>query len=65
MRPALLLLPLLLIVTAATAQTDLRARSVFAEGEDFTPSNADWVAGKGWADDIYTATSGDAVIGNG
>lgn len=65
MRPAILLLPLLLIVTAATAQTDLRARSVFIEGEDFTPSNAKWVAGKGWADDIYTATSGDAVIGNG
>lgn len=65
MRPALLLLPLLLLLTAVNAQTDLRARSVFAEGEDFTPSNADWVAGKGWADDIYTATSGDAVIGNG
>lgn len=53
-----------LLTTTVSAQTDLRSRSVFVEGEDFVPSNADWVAGKGWADDIYSATSGDAVLGN-
>ena len=47
------------------APTDLRSRSVFVEGEDFQPVGDDWKAGKGWADDIYTATSGDAVLGNG
>jgi len=46
------------------ANGDLRSRSVFVEGEDFQPVGQGWWAGQGWADDIYEATSGDAVLGN-
>jgi hypothetical protein len=63
-----LLLGLLLLASRALPAVDnatLRAHSVFVESEDFTPSNGDWKAGEGWADDIYSATSGNAVLSNG
>jgi len=43
----------------------LRRNSVFVEAEDFAPAGPPWRAGDGWADDIYDATSGDAVLANG
>ncbi len=48
----------------ACAAPSLRDVSVFIEGEDFEPDGPEWFVGRGWNDDIYTATSGDAVIGS-
>lgn len=47
---------------AAADVEALRQRSVFVEAEDFVPAGPQWRAGDGWADDIYDATSGDAVL---
>ncbi|MCX7598423.1 MAG: hypothetical protein N2512_06090, partial [Armatimonadetes bacterium] len=54
----------LLVAVPSHADSTIRARSVFVEGEDFQPVGQGWWAGQGWADDIYEATSGDAVLGN-
>lgn len=43
---------------------ELRRSSVFIEGEDFTPMGPEWRVGEGWYDDIYEATSGNAVLAN-
>ncbi|MBI2302867.1 MAG: hypothetical protein HYU66_28505, partial [Armatimonadetes bacterium] len=64
MRPAALVLATLLPLTLARADDALRRSSVFVEGEDFAPDGPGWSPGQGWNDDIYTATSGDAVLGN-
>jgi len=54
----------LALLLAVVAHAGIREQSVFVEGEDFTPTNDDWRAGDGWADDIYDATSGNAVLLN-
>ena len=66
MRPHFLLLwaVSLALWLPAAAHAGIREQSVFVEGEDFTPTNDDWRAGEGWADDIYDATSGNAVLLN-
>jgi len=46
------------------AVEELRRTSVFVEGEDFTPVGPGWRSGDGWDDDIYEATSNDAVLSN-
>ncbi len=46
----------------AAAIEALRRQSVFTEAEAFIPEGPAWRAGEGWADDIYDATSGDAVL---
>ncbi len=60
---------LTMVCTVAVAEVvdnaSLRQQSVFVEGESFSPTNGDWQAGAGWSDDVYTPTSGDAVLGNG
>jgi hypothetical protein len=61
----LIVLTCLLIAGQRAAQAGIRDLSVFVEAEDFTPTNDDWKPGEGWADDIYTATSGNAVLANG
>lgn len=63
MRLSLLFLALLSVGLGAL-HADISDRSVFLEGEDFRPGNGDWRVGDGWADDIYTATSGNAVLAN-
>jgi len=55
---------LLGLAAAVSADDELRRASVFVEGEEFEPVGAGWSAGDGWNDDIYEATSGDAVLGN-
>jgi len=62
---SLILLGLVTLSAVQAAPAALRDRSVFVEGEDFTPTNDDWQAREGWGDDIYTATSGNAVLANG
>jgi hypothetical protein len=68
--PGLAVTVLLLLATspaAAGAALDPEARrqaSVFVEAEDFAPVGNDWRPGDGWADDIYDATSGNAVLAN-
>lgn len=54
----------MLLSGLARGESAIRERSVFVEGEDFQPVGQGWWAGQGWADDIYEATSGDAVLGN-
>ncbi len=61
---ALALAGLLLCIALSHADEALRRKSVFIEGEDFEPVGAGWTPGQGWADDIYEATSGNAVLGN-
>ncbi|MBM3501452.1 MAG: hypothetical protein FJX74_22590, partial [Armatimonadetes bacterium] len=46
------------------ADEALRRSCVFIEGEDFGPTGDEWRPGQGWADDIYEANSGDAVLAN-
>jgi len=53
-----------LLTSASVADEALRRSSVFVEGEDFQPRGTEWRAGQGWADDIYEANSGDAVLAN-
>lgn len=48
----------------AIADEALRRASVFVEAEDFEPKSQVWRAGERWADDIYSPTSGDAVLAN-
>ena len=63
---ARLLLSLLAVQLPSLGLGDdaLRRSSVFVEGEDFEPVGEGWSAGEGWNDDIYEATSGDAVLCN-
>ena len=61
---AFLTLAFSLIPLVTHADDALRRKSVFVEGEDFAPIGTDWRAGEGWADDIYEATSGNAVLAN-
>ncbi|MBI3921077.1 MAG: hypothetical protein HY318_06635, partial [Armatimonadetes bacterium] len=42
----------------------LRKSSVFIEAEDFGPQTEVWKSGARWSDDIYSPTSGDAVLAN-
>lgn len=57
-----LLFSLWLIGLTGGLYAGIREQSVFIEGEDFSPSNEEWQPREGWGDDIYTATSGDAVL---
>jgi hypothetical protein len=66
---AILLATGCLAAGAATAPEEidndtLRRTSVFVEAEDFQPIGDQWKVGEGWADDIYSPTSGNAVLGN-
>jgi hypothetical protein len=49
---------------AVAAEESLRSASVFVEAEEFGPLSQVWRAGERWADDIYSPTSGDAVLAN-
>ena len=61
----LIVVTLAVFVGQHVAPAGIRDLSVFMAGEDFAPTHDDWQPGAGWADDIYTATSGDAVLANG
>ncbi|NCO37425.1 MAG: hypothetical protein COZ06_28310 [Armatimonadetes bacterium CG_4_10_14_3_um_filter_66_18] len=52
------------LTTGVAAEAPLRSASVFVEAEEFGPLSQVWRAGARWADDIYSPTSGDAVLAN-
>jgi len=54
----------LAVCAQVNADDALRQCSVFVEAEDFEPKSQTWWAGTRWADDIYSPTSGDAVLAN-